>query len=344
MSSPPSLHVSLIAMPEASVSVLYGLYDLLNAFRTMQGILDSATNYPPFEVEIVGEQAGEQHLAGNTLTHVHRSIAEVPATDIIIVPALVLEKWQTGRYPALVAWLKQRYDDGAILCSACSGIFLLAETGLFDGRPSTIHWVYSRHFQKVFPNIPLSPEKTLVVAGDREQFISCGASMSWHDLGLYLIARHVNPSAAQAVARFFALQWHRDGLAPFIAFEGRRDHGDAAVLTAQTWLATHYSVADPVEQMVRQSGLATRTFKRRFTNATGHAPLDYVQRLRIEEAKRRLERTGDSVDEIGWQVGYEEPAFFRRLFKRVTGLSPSSYRRQFQVPDYSARDTEPKRD
>lgn len=120
-----------------------------------------------------------------------------------------------------------------------------------------------------------------------------------------------------------------------MVFEGRRDHGDATIADAQDWLARHYSAADPVAEMVRRSGLAERTFKRRFTRATGHAPIAYVQHLRVEEAKRRLERTGDAIDEIGWRVGYEEPAFFRRLFKRMTGVSPGQYRRQFQIPGYA---------
>ena len=136
------------------------------------------------------------------------------------------------------------------------------------------------------------------------------------------------------MARFFALQWHQDGLAPYVVFEGRHDHGDREVLAAQQWLSRHFAVASPVEEMVKRSKLAASTFKRRFASATGLAPITYVQRLRIEDAKRRLERTAVSVDEIGWQVGYEEPAFFRRLFKRTTGLTPGVYRRRFQVPDF----------
>jgi transcriptional regulator GlxA family with amidase domain len=159
--------------------------------------------------------------------------------------------------------------------------------------------------------------------------------MTWHDLVLYLIARHVGATAAQTLARYFALQWHHDGLAPYVVFRGRTDHGDAAVADAQSWLATHFAVASPVEEMVRRSGLAERTFKRRFTEATGMAPIDYVQRLRIEDAKRRLERTEASADEISWQVGYEDAAFFRRLFKRVTKLTPGAYRKRFQVPAFA---------
>ncbi len=118
-----------------------------------------------------------------------------------------------------------------------------------------------------------------------------GTSTSWHDLILYLIAQHAGPTAAQTVAKFFAFQWHADGLAPYVIFEPVTGHGDAAIQKAQDWLSRHFSVANPIEQAARISGIAERSFKRRFKSATGHAPIDYVQRLRVEEAKRRLERT-----------------------------------------------------
>jgi transcriptional regulator GlxA family with amidase domain len=198
-----------------------------------------------------------------------------------------------------------------------------------------VHWGYAEAFSRTFPAVPLHPEKVLVVSGKREELITSGSSMTWHDLVLYLIARHVGAAAAQAVARLFALQWHHDGLAPYIVFQGRRDHGDALIGDAQDWLSAHFSVGGPVEEMVRRCRLPERTFKRRFTDATGFAPIDYVQRLRIEDSKRRLERTDVPVDEISWQVGYEDAAFFRRLFKRVTGMTPGAYRRRFQLPGFA---------
>jgi transcriptional regulator GlxA family with amidase domain len=120
-----------------------------------------------------------------------------------------------------------------------------------------------------------------------------------------------------------------------MVFRGRSGHGDAAIKSAQSWAEGHFSVANAVEQMMAKSGLTERTFKRRFTAATGLSPIAYLQRLRIEDAKRRLERTAAAVDEISWQVGYEEPAFFRRLFKRVTGVTPGAYRRRFKIPEYA---------
>lgn len=330
------LHVSLVAIPECVMSTLTGIYDVMNAFSILPPSEQPRLG-PPFHVEIVGLKAGPLTLASNIPVTVQRAIGSIDATDIIIVPSIVLgpDGWKRNRHPELIEWLRAMHKRGALLCSACSGIFLLAETGVFDGMDATVHFGYDRAFAATFPQVPIHPDRVLVVSGRHEELITSGASMTWHDLVLYLIGRHAGATAAQTIARFFALQWHRDGLAPYIVFEGRNDHGDQAVQAAQDWVATHFSVVNPLEEMIRRAGLTERTFKRRFTSATGLSPIAYVQRLRIEEAKRRLERTEASVDEVSWQVGYEEPAFFRRLFKRVTGLTPGAYRRRFRIPEYA---------
>ncbi|WP_166264707.1 GlxA family transcriptional regulator [Marinobacter caseinilyticus] len=328
------LHVSLIAISDAAISTLSGIFDVMNAFKFLPGAAPESP--PPFEIEIVGLETGPLELASGLPVTVQRSIDSLTTTDIIIVPSVLLPPagWEKHRYPALTDWFTAMHGRGALLCSACSGLFLLAETGLFDGMDSTVHYGFARPFAEAYPAVPIHPEQVLVVSGRHEELISSGASMTWHDLVLYLIGRYVGVSASLEVARFFALQWHQDGLTPYVVFEGRMDHGDTAIRTAQEWLSGHFSVAGPVEEMIKRAGLAERTFKRRFTRATGLAPIAYVQRLRVEDAKRRLERTEASVDDISWQVGYEDPAFFRRLFKRTTGLAPGAYRRRFQIPDF----------
>jgi transcriptional regulator GlxA family with amidase domain len=288
----------------------------------------------------VGEKTGPLLVASGVPVNVQRAVESVEATDIVIVPSIVLRPggWEKQRYPKLNEWLRRMHERGALLCSACSGIFLLAETGLFDGKDATVHFGYAQDFAATHPTVPVHPERVLVVSGLREELVTSGASTSWHDLVLYLIARYAGSTTAQEAARLFALQWHQAGLTPYIVFKGRSDHGDAAIEGAQQWLSTHFSVANPVEAMIKRSKLAVRTFKRRFTEATGMSPIAYVQRLRIEDAKRRLERTDASVDEISWRVGYEDAAFFRRLFKRTTGLAPAAYRKRFRIPDFvSAR-------
>lgn len=326
-------HVSILALPDAVISTLTGIYDVLNAFSFM----DLPVPRNPFTVEIVGESAGPLQLASGVPISVQREIGQVQATDIVIVPSFLLpaDGWTKGRYPELVAWLKRMHQGGAVLCSACSGVFLLAETDLYFGRDATVHFGYAQAFERTHPTVRIHPERVLTVSGDRDELVCSGASMSWHDMALYLIARFVGATAAHEIARTFALQWHQDGLTPYMVFDGRRDHGDAEIEDAQKWLVKNFTLAQPVEEMVKRSRLAERTFKRRFTQATGLAPLAYVQRLRMEEAKRRLERTDTAVDEISWQAGYEDPAFFRRLFKRTTGLAPGAYRKRFRIPDFA---------
>jgi len=331
------IHVSLVAIADAMVSPLAGIYDVLSSFELLGSFDDAVPRSSPFEVEIVGPAAGSSRTASGLPIRIHRPIEKVDRTDIVIIPSMLAEKgeWKTGRYPAVVNWLSKVHAGGAMLCSACSGVLLLAETGLLDGREATIHWAYARTFRRNYPEVRLSLEKVLVVAGERGQFVMAGASASWHDLVLYLVSRHVGPTAAQAISKFLLLQWHTEGQAPYVVFEPVLDHGDAAVLDAQRWLAGHFTVAAPVDEMVGRSGLAPRSFKRRFTEATGLSPIAYVQQLRVEEAKRRLERTDASIEQISWKVGYEDPAFFRRLFKRVTRMAPGAYRRKFRVPEFA---------
>jgi len=330
-------HVSLVALPDAVVSTLFGIFDVMNAFPLMGMSNAGSGARAPFHIEIVGEAVGPLELASGVLINVQRAINTIETSDIVIVPSVLLrpQGWQKGRYPRLVDWLHLMYDRGAVLCSACSGIFLLAETGLFDGKDATVHFSYARAFAATYPAIPIHPERVLVISGLREELVSSGASTTWHDMVLYLIARYAGSTVAQEVARLFALQWHQDGLTPYIIFEGKTDHGDGEIQSAQQWLSDHFSVANPVREMIKRSKLAERTFKRRFANATGLTPVAYVQRLRIEDAKRRLERTEASVDEISWRVGYEDAAFFRRLFKRTTGLAPGAYRKRFRIPEFA---------
>jgi transcriptional regulator GlxA family with amidase domain len=331
-------HISVLAIADSTVSTLFGIYDVL-AFVERQSL--SATGRTPFHVEIVGEAKGLLALASGITVEIQRAIDTIDASDVLIVPSVNIgpDGWRKGRYPRVIDWVRRMHERGAILCSACLGIFLLAESGLFDGRDSTVHYDAAGIFAATFPSIPIHPERVLMISGEREELVSSGASVAWHDLALHLIARYAGSAAAQDVARAFALQWHHEGFTPYVVFDGKSDHGDADISSAQKWLSRHFSVANPVEEMIKRSKLAERTFKRRFTSATGLSPIAYVQRLRIEDAKKRLERSDAPVDEISWRVGYEDPAFFRRLFKRTTGLAPAAYRKRFRIRDFAPSKT-----
>ena len=331
------LRVSLLVLADAMVGSVTGMFDTLSCFRLLGTFDGSVPASSPFAVELVAASRDAVPTASGLSLPVHRSIADPGGTDIAILPSLLVAggTWRTDRYPELVAWLQRLHGEGAMLCSACSGVLLIAETGLLSGREATIHPAYARTFRSNFPDVRLRLSETLVATGEREELVMAGASASWHDLVLYLVARHVGPTAAQALARFLLLQWHTDGQAPYVPFDAPRDPGDAIVVEAQEWLDTGYAVAAPVTELVERSGLPERTFKRRFARATGYSPIEYVQHVRVEEAKRRLERTSEPVDAISYAVGYEDPASFRRLFKRITGVTPGVYRRKLQLPAFA---------
>lgn len=329
------LHISLLTLPEAMVFPVSGLYEVLTSLEGLASFEPSVPPFAPFAVEIV--TVSESDAMGRLPLGTPRPLGEVTHSDIVIVPVMTTEggQWVTGRYPEAIDWLRRRHAEGAILCSACSGVLLLAETGLLDGWEATIHWAFGGVMAEHFPEVRLQLDKILVATGEREEFVMSGATATWQDLALYLIARFVSPAAAQAMARYMLLRWHAEGQTPYAVFMPAIEHGDSVVLRLQEWLLEHHSVARPVEEMVRLAGLPQRSFKRRFTRATGLSPIAYVQRLRVEEAKRRLERTDAPIDEIAWAVGYEDPAAFRRLFKRTTKLTPGAYRKMFQVPDFA---------
>ncbi|MFW6174782.1 MAG: GlxA family transcriptional regulator, partial [Chloroflexota bacterium] len=315
------VHVSLLAIPESLAFPITSIYETLLILGRMAG---SGANAPPFEVEIVGREQGTLQTATGLPVTVQRSFREVERTDIVIATSMDAgerNEWVTGRHPEAAEWLRAMNRQGAVLCSSCTGVLLLAETGLLEGLHATIHWAYAPTFRSNFPGVRLQLKEVLLTGGRRREFVMAGATSSWQDLALYLVTRYVGPEAARSIGKFMLFQWHTETMAPYVSFAPPTDHGDAVVREVQEWLGEHAYVGSPLEEMVKRSGLSDTTFKRRFKHATGYSPLQYVQNLRMEEAKRRLEGTETPIDEISWQVGYENPAFFRRLFKRTTRLT-----------------------
>jgi transcriptional regulator GlxA family with amidase domain len=328
--------VCILATPDSQVTPVSGFYECLRLVAGLTAGEERREDRPqPFEVEIVAERTGLIESPSGLALTTHRSVDEVAETDVVIVPSMELvegEEWERGRYPRLVQWLQQVHERGGTLCAACTGGNLIADTGLLDGHQAAVPWGFEQGFRRRYPEIELRTEEVLVISGDDGRLITSGQATAYHDLALHLIAKHVGPATAQAVARFNLWQWHQDGQAPFQVFDPPTDHGDAAILAAQRGIDEDFATAAPVEEMVSWSGLAPRTFKRRFTAATGHTPIADVRRIRVERAKRLLESSDRPVEDSSWAVGYEDPASSRRLFKRVAGVTPSAYRQRFQIP------------
>jgi transcriptional regulator GlxA family with amidase domain len=191
--------------------------------------------------------------------------------------------------------------------------------------------------------VALHEDRILVQTGPGHRIVCGGGASSWQDLSLLLIAKHGGTEEAIRISKFFLYQWHREGQLPYASMIANVDHGDAAILACQTWLAENYERPEIVSELVKRSGLPKRSFDRRFKAATGYAPLAYVQALRVEEAKQALETTATRVEAIAREVGYEDLASFRRLFRRLSGMTPGDYRKKFQMPGFVKRAAEPER-
>lgn len=324
------LPVAILALPEATASVVYGMFDLfMSAGRDWGMIVDGRPGPQLIAPRVVSAAAGP-FTAANGIQIVPHGPLDASAT-VICVPELMISPTESldGRFAAEVAWVRERYERGAIIATACSGAVLLAEAGLLDGEEATTHWAFAPMLAKRHPRIKLRPKQALVTAGNGHRLVMAGGGVTWLDLALYLIARVTSIEAAMHVARVSLIDWHESGQQPFARLARSSQAEDAVIAGCQEWIARHYEEPAPVAAMVRLSGLPERSFKRRFKEATGMGPLEYVHTLRLEEAKQMLEATSDTVESIAAAVGYEDAGFFGRLFRRHVQLTPVQYRKRF---------------
>ncbi|HEY6611493.1 MAG TPA: helix-turn-helix domain-containing protein [Pseudomonas sp.] len=333
MSLVQPLEVFIVALPETAGSALYGMVDVLSAAGTLwQELTREAVGKAAFRVHILGPSR-EPFTCGNGIPVCPAAaVSERPAADIVIVPEIWLgpDDSVAGRYPELMAWLRERFRAGASVYSACSGSILLAESGLLDGCEATSHWGYQELFRRHYPQVNFQPAPNLAFADPAGRVVTAGGSTSWHDLALHIIARHAGPAEALRIAKVYLLKWHAEEQLPFAALVRRSPHADARVRACEEWLAEHFDEHDALQQAVAHAGIPERSLKRRFKAATGSSLIERLQDIRVERAKRLLEDGEQAVEAISLEVGYEDASFFRRLFKRRTGVSPSQYRRMFQ--------------
>lgn len=324
--------VDLVALPDTAPGTLYSLCEVFSAVGTVwQEFTGKPTQGRTMIPRIVAQSDRPFVCALNAPVTPDLSFAKACKADVVIVPDLALtpDFDPSGRWPRATEWLRDQFDGGATVCSVCTGSVLLAEAGLLDGLEATTHWGAKAIFERFYPRVHLKPESILAPAGQEQRIVTSGGAASWTELALHLITQYCGHEEAVHTAKVFLLGDRSDGQLPFAAPTRPRRHGDAIVESCQTWIAEHYDAPSPVARMVANSGLATRTFKRRFRTATGCTPIEYVQTLRIEEAKQLLEATGMPTDEVGAAVGYDDPASFRRIFKRIAGVTPARYRRRY---------------
>ncbi|MCP3097973.1 GlxA family transcriptional regulator [Myxococcus sp. K15C18031901] len=322
---PSSLHIAVLALEGCVASSVTGPLDVFamaNLLSRQQGGAE------PFRAELVTSRPGAPLSFHGLQLSSARMAAPEDRFDVVLVPAMVGHLASDVDERATVDWLARQHARGAKVAAVCAGTFLLARSGLLDGREATTHWGLARAFEARFPRVTLKPELLLIDHGD---VLTAGGITAYLDLCLHLVAKLASPELAALCAKMFLVEPGRRFQAPYAVHAAPRDHGDAAVLRAQDWLEAHQCGPVTLAEAARAANLGERTLLRRFRKATGDTPLDYVQRLRVESARRLLETTPRTVEDISQAVGYADPTSFRRRFKARTGLTPDAYRRRFAL-------------
>ncbi len=324
--------VALLASPKTTPSVLFGLYDVLLSVGAVYP--DMTVGEPGdalLDVMIISAGVEPFRCFGNVLIEPHAALSTVERVDVAVVCDMYtpIDTPPRGQYLQEIAWLKRMHSGGALISSVCSGSLVLAEAGLLDGEPCATHWAYIDLFRRHYPAVRLRPDSILNLESEPRGIVTAGGVTSWQDLALHIIARLCGRTEALRTAKVYLLAGHQDGQLPFASMGRCIQKNDATIARCQTWIAKNYTTTNPVGAMTEHAKLKPRTFTRRFKAATGLLPMEYVHTLRIEEAKRLLESTSAAGDNVGFQVGYEDPTFFRRLFKRAVGITPAAYRRKF---------------
>ncbi|UHD45741.1 GlxA family transcriptional regulator [Aureimonas altamirensis] len=318
--------IGLLIYPDCQLAAVYGLGDLFRiANEQAQARLPaSGDRLPPIRVSRwqIDEERGDIACVDDSHPGRAHRLSYVIAPPSIVMPE------RMRPMPAEAAWMNARHAEGSTLCSVCAGAFVLAETGLVDGRRATTHWAFADELGARFPRIELAAEHMVVDEGD---IVTAGGILAWNDLGLILVERLMGPSVMLATARFLLIDPPRASQRPYSQFVPRLDHGDEAVRRAQHHLHAHAGEEMSITKLAGIAGLTERTFLRRFVKATGVKPIDYLQQTRIAKAREMLELTNQPVDRIAWTVGYADPAAFRKVFQKLTGLAPNVFRQRFGV-------------
>ena len=251
---------------------------------------------------------------------------------LILPPTLDVDPQEMHSIRNFAKWVKTLHETGTLICSVCGGAFWLAAIGLLDGRSATTHWSYAELLATRFPDVYVDKDKLIIDHGD---VMTAGGVMAWIDLGLKLIDRFIGPTIMLETARFFLVDPAGREQRFYANFSPPMNHGDVPVLQVQLWLQSGEAESATVSAMATKARLGERTFLRRFQKATGLTPTGYVQHLRVGRARASLEFTSLTINEISWNVGYEDTSSFRKVFQRIMGLTPGDYRRRFGVGDRS---------
>lgn len=322
------MHVLILVFPESIASSYMGIMEMLNYASFFNNRLFPEYNGPvPFTVKLVNIGADLRVQHGEIGIDTHYTLENCPQPDMIVVPGLIGHMPSLAKkYKPVSDWLLLQYQKGIILTSSCSGSFILPETGLLDHKEASTSWFLLDDFRKTFPEVDLQGEKLIVDLGN---IITSGATFSYINLCIYLINKYFNTSLANYCARFFLVDKGRTSQLPYHILSGHKTHQDNEILKAQIMMEETSREKINLSQLSEAVAMSERNFLRRFKLATGNTPVEYIQRLKVEQAKSLLEEDNMSIKEIGFKIGYDDQSHFRQTFKKYTGLTPTEYKNRF---------------
>jgi transcriptional regulator GlxA family with amidase domain len=319
--------ITVLLLDQMFSSTAIGPMEVFRHAGSLWNILIGTQMTPRFRVTTASADGRPVSCDGGIQIRPNVALRDVGKTDLIFVPTTGLSVDDVlERNAPIVPWLKRRSGRGVAVASVCSGVGLVAAAGLLDGKRATTHWGLAERFRQKYPRVNWMPE--LMVTEDRGFYCGGGVNASL-DLSMYLVERFCGHEIAMQTAKALLIETPRAWQAGFAIVPLKTDHSDDAIAGAQEWMHKNFARAFPLEDPARRVGMSVRNFVRRFKQATGDSPLSYLQKLRVAAAKRMLESNYRTMQEISDAVGYQDIAFFRALFQRHTGVSPSAYRERF---------------
>ena len=318
--------VTLLGLYNTMATTLFGPMDIFNQAGRLWQRLDNRPRSPYFEVVIASADGQPIRCANNVFVQPHCSIQTIQQTDLLVIASATYIDEILEKNPELVPWIRKQYDQGAHVASICTGVFLLAETGLLDGKSATLHWGFTQMFSRRYPRVRLQSDKMILDQG--RLYCSAGTNAGL-DLSLYLVEKFCGRRAALESAKTMVLDLGRRSQMPYSRLRISTEHGDPTIIKAQKWLEQHLTEPIDYDLLAVKFRTGRRSMERRFKRSTGVTPLGYVQQLRVEKAKHLLEEGDRTFSEITYDVGYEDISFFRKIFIRLTGLRPKEYQQRF---------------
>lgn len=280
-----------------------------------------------FKIELAGISEKVDFYGGLFSVHPHTHISAIAKTHLIIIPSLNYNYESTVKENrSLTDWITKQYKNGAEIASICTGAFLLASSGLLEGKSCSTHWAVADDFRKMFPGVDLQTDKLIT---DENGIYTNGGAYSFLNLLIYLVEKYYDRPTAIFCSKVFQIEIDRQSQSPFTIFTGQKTHQDEMVKQAQAYIENHVDEKISVEELSSRFAVGRRNFDRRFIKATGNTPVEYLQRVKIESAKKVFETTGKTINEVMYEVGYSDVKAFREVFKKITGMSPLEYRSKY---------------